>query len=296
MIGFNVTYLKCQAIAGDTSANTLIQIKQDINTGYHLLNAAIARYFTRKQQFTNIVSGQQLYQTPPDMIRPTEVSVIWSTGFEYPLQEIVAEDIWRKANIYNQSSMPTSYFVYGNNQIGLFPKPSQSVTNGLRLVYQPQDVDLIKDDYITGTVSITNGATTVTGSGTTWTSPAHKGMFLSVTDGSGGNWYQIDTVSSNTSLALITPYADPTVSNATYKLSQMFIFPGEYSDVPVDYAMGRYFEAKNNPSRAEYHMNRFDNMVKKAVEDYASSSTSNVITDSDPILSSNPFSWPPMSS
>lgn len=277
MISYQSAYEKAQFICGDDTDNTLAQLQQDINIGYKRFNNAIARYFTRKQQFTNLVEDQQYYQSPIDMIRPSLVSVLWTSSFEYPLRQVRSEQEWRELNTYSQSSMPTAYFVYGNNQIGLFPKPSQDVTNGLRLVYQPQDVDLTKNNYTTGTVTIVNGSTSVAGASTVW-AQTHVGMFLQVTDGTDGNWYEIDAVSSTTALTLKTPYAGSSVTSTTYTLGQMFIFPGEYDDVPVDYALSRFYESRNNPSRANYHLQKFTDSVTDAVEKYASSSMSNVIT------------------
>lgn len=297
-ISFQDSYIKAQQISGDTTnpGATLTQFKQDINIGYHRFDAAIARYFTRKQQFANIVASQQFYQTPVDAIRVMEVSQTITSNYEVPLTQIRGEHEWRLKNMFTYTTnVPTHYFIYGSNQIGIWPKPSTAVTNGLRFVYQPQDVDMTKDDYTTGTVTITGGSASVTGTSTVWTSATHKGMSLSVTDGSDGNWYEVDTVTNNTSLTLLTPYAGPSVTAVAYKLGQIFNFPSEYDDVPVDYALSRYFEKKNNPSRAEYHLNKYKEAVTDALKKYASSSLSNVITDDeDTQIISNPWLWPPM--
>lgn len=292
MITFQASYTKAQVLCGSTNATTLVQLKEDINIGYKRFNNALSRYFTRRQGFASLAANQQYYQTPVDSIRVGHVSVVWSVNYEVPLQQVRSEEEWRRMNIVPQSGLPTHYFVYGSNQIGLWPKPSQAVTNGLRYVYQPQDIDLTKDDYTTGTVAITSGSTTVTGSSTVWTSALHSDNYLQVTNGTDGNWYEVDTVAGNTSLTLVTPFAGATVSGVTYKLGQLFIFPGEYDDVPVDYALSRYFEAQNNPERAQYHLGRFSQAVDDAVQKYASSSISSVITDENEYL--NPWLIPPL--
>jgi hypothetical protein len=124
-------------------------------------------------------------------------------------------------------------------------------------------------------------------------------MQFQVTDGSDGNWYEISAVGSPTSLTLKTPYVGSSVSGGTYRLGQIFICPGEYDDVPVDYALGRFFESRNNPARAkEYYceepgnLGRFNLAVQDAVEKYASSSLSNVITGEEAGL--NLWTIPPM--
>lgn len=279
MITFQDSYLKTQFLSGDKSDTALVQMKQDINIGYKRFNAAIARYFTRKQQFTDIVTGQQYYQTPIDAIRIMQLTVTLPNGYKYPVEEIRSEREWRQLNIVPYTSNYALYFfVLGNDQIGLWPTPAQNVTQGIRYVYQPQDVDLTKDDYTTGTVQVTQGNVTVSGTGTTW-DITMIGRQLIVTDGSDGNWYEIVDVPTSTSITLKTPWVGSSGSTKSYKIGQVFIFPGEYDDVPVDYALARFFESRNNTKRSAYHDNKFSTTVEDAVRRYASSSTSNVITD-----------------
>lgn len=293
-ITFQESYQKFQTLSGSTNATNLLQAKQDINIGYSRFNAAIARYFTRKQAFTDLIANQRYYQTPIDAIRVSSVSVTVSQGYQYPLEQVISEDEWRKLLIMPSytSNFISHYFVYGNDQIGLYPMPSTTISSGLRYVYQPSDVFLTKDDYTTGTISVSNGGVTVTGVGTSWTQAAMGTMEFQVTDGSDGNWYEILAVNSSTSITLKTPYAGPSVDETTYRLGQLFIFPTEYDDTPVDYALSRFFESRNNPSRAQYHLNKYQASVDDAVDKYATSSLSNVITGEDEGL--NLWLIPPM--
>lgn len=285
-ITFQESYTKFQTISGSTNSTDLTQAKQDINIGYQRFNAAVARYFTRKQAFTDLVANQQYYQTPVDSIRVANVTTtLAGSTLQFPIEQVRDEMDWRNMNVFPYySTYIKYYFVYGNDQIGLFPIPSSNVTAGLRYVYQPQDIFLSKDDYSTGTATVSNGGVIVTGSGTSWSQAQHGIMQFQVTDGSDGNWYEILAVNSSTSITLKTPYAGPSVSGVTYRLGQIMIVPGEYDDVPVDYALTRFWESRNNPQRAQYHRTNYDRMVNDAVEKYASSSISNVITDDDDSL------------
>lgn len=67
--------------------------------------------------------------------------------------------------------------------------------------------------YSTGTVSLTNGSTTVTGTGTSWIGAVRAGdLFL----GPGGAAYAIASVNSATSITLLRPWAGSTASGQPY--------------------------------------------------------------------------------
>ena len=64
--------------------------------------------------------------------------------------------------------------------------------------------------YTTGTISISNNTTTVTGSGTSWTSDmVGRSIMLN------GGWYPIAAVSSSTSLTIAVPYAEEDIPAGT---------------------------------------------------------------------------------
>lgn len=69
--------------------------------------------------------------------------------------------------------------------------------------------------YTTGTVSISNNGTTVTGSGTSWLANATAGQEIMLS----GIWYTIANVATNTSLTITLPYAGSDLSGATYTIA-----------------------------------------------------------------------------
>ena len=73
------------------------------------------------------------------------------------------------------------------------------------------------DDYTTGTVAVTNGSKTVTGTSTVFTA-AMGGRKFRV--GSENAWYDIDTRDSNTQLTLQQDYQGTTASGSTYTIFQ----------------------------------------------------------------------------
>ena len=74
-------------------------------------------------------------------------------------------------------------------------------------------------NYTTGTVTVTNGSPTVTGSGTVWTS-AMQGRYFQVQDSD--NWYRIAFVNSSTELFLESNVVEDSNSGKTYKIWKRF--------------------------------------------------------------------------
>ena len=76
--------------------------------------------------------------------------------------------------------------------------------------------------FRTGTITVTNGSTTVSGSGTTWIANAAVGEALYAPD---GRLYEIANISSDTSLTLGSAYLGATASAQTYVIvpSQSYI-------------------------------------------------------------------------
>lgn len=266
-------------------------LKADINLGNQKLNAAINNYFNRRSKATNMVDGQQYYQTPPDCIRVMGVDFLQSTGSSrrLPTSQIRSEYQWRQLNFNQQSSnWITYYFVKGADEIGLYPIPSADVTNGLIIYYEPRGTVLSQDDYTTGTVTVTQGSNIITHSATGFTQEM-VGRGFRVTDGSDGYDYKVAGFTSSSVLTLEEPYMGYSGSGKAFKIGETFLFPSEYHDAPVDFALARFYEMNNNPDRAKYHWSKFKTSVAEAKEQYASSSASQVITDDVPML--NPWSY-----
>jgi hypothetical protein len=301
MITWSSAYTKTQRLSKDSNADTLIQLKEDWNTGYHMFNQRCARYYYRKQQFTNLIANQSIYQMPIDAVRIVGMTAQVTASYFPPLTEVVDEYEWRLLTSYLQtSSWPTRYFNIGNDEYALWPTPSQNIDNGIRYYYQMQDHDLSVDDFVgtatsqtnpnatslNTTVSLTNNSATVTASNSVFTTNMAGLSFrlLGVTDLS---WYQIVAVPNGTTLTLKSAFVGITGNSFNFQIGQTSIIPQEYQDAPMHYALGNYFSAQGNEVRANYHLGSpetpgvFYNMITQCEEDYSSSSQSSVIADGD---------------
>lgn len=296
MISYTDAIVKTQRLAKSNNSDVLAQLKQDWNTGYHMFNAKLARYYSRKQQFTNLIALQSIYQPPIDCVRTIGMTVLVTPTQSIPLTQIRSEYDWRQITSYPQNSnWPTHFYVLGNDEIQLWPTPSQTVVNGLRFYYQPQDHDLTIDDVTsvsTGfTVSATNGSNVITASGSAFTADMATLQFqiTGVTDVS---WYTILSATSNT-LTLQSAYVGNTASTLAWRVSQCSIIPQEYDDAPMHYALGNYFAAQGNLVRSQFHLGSkekpgmFYQMIQDCLESYSSSSMSSLIQSEDMVY--NPW-------
>lgn len=297
MLTWTQTYTKSQRLSKDSNPDTLIQLKQDINTGYHLFNAKLARYYTRKQQFTSLIAGQQIYQTPVDCVKVLGMTSLVTPTYEPPLKEVRSEYDWRQiVSVKNyKNNWPSWYFMIGNDELSIWPIPSQNVTNGLRFYYQPQDHDLSIDDVTSATggftVTVTNGSPTVTATGSAFTTDM-AGLSFQVTGQTDLTWYEIVSATSNV-LTLKSAYVATSGSGKAWTVGQTMIIPQEYQDAPMHYALGNFFSSQGNESRSQYHLGTdrepgmFYQMVHDCLEEYSSSNESSVITEDDFFL--NPW-------
>lgn len=297
MVTWTEMEAKAVRLARDTTSGTLAQLQQDMNTGYHMFNAKLSRYWSRKQQFTDVVQGQSIYQTPVDSIRIIGMTVKTSTGtntYSPPTKEIRSEYEWRliKTVPNYASNWITYYYVLGNDEVEIWPVPASNIPNGIRYYYQVQDHDLSVEDIVSSalnpvqTCTLTNGSVTMTSTGSTFT-PQLAGLSFQATGITDLTWYEIVDVPNSSTLTLKSAYVGLSASGLSFRIGQLNILPQEYQDVPIHYALGMFFSGKGNEARSQFHLGTEDkpgmfySMMRDAVQEYSSSTEGNVISDSD---------------
>jgi hypothetical protein len=264
-------------ISGNTDSQDYLNIKQDVNQGLKLFKNAARRYWTRKQITANLVVGQQDYQLPADFVRATEVTIT-ANGIVYPLVEVPSEHIWNELNVIPAVTIyiPTKYFVKGFNVISIWPAPASDNIGTITVSYEPNLPDWSQPD-VTGNCIVNNNSQTVTDSGTSFLSNMVN-MWFTVTDGTGGNWYQIQSISDNSTLTLDNYYQDLTNSDASYLI-------GACPDIPADYHMGllyfaayQFFLKRKDMGQAEQYLGLFNELREEYKETYANKTTGVVFT------------------
>ncbi len=180
------------------------------------------------------------------------------------------------ATLVAASDVP--YFCYQrDDRLYIFPTPN---TTGNRVILRGRIKlrDLNIADYTTGTiVSIANGATTVTGSGTTWTA-SMAGRWIRITESNTANngdgyWYEIASVTSATVLELVKKYQGTSIAagSASYAIGQITYEPEAYQMAPIYRACAMFFQINQpmQPEQAHRYWRLYDGGVEAGLsKDY----------------------------
>lgn len=238
------------------------------------------------------IGGVQFYPMPPNYSKLKDITITVGQ-LQWTLTEIRTREEWDNLNVFPYyASIPSKFFIYPGGdkgaQIGIWPIPS-TTGNVITFNYKFRVPDLSISDYTTpGTVSVTNGSTAVTGSGTSWTittNPQLETRWIqfaptSSSSTSGDNlWYQIATVNSATSITLYQPYQGNSITAtpaASYTIGQMPLIPEDFQDMPLWKALQYYFTSiVDNPTKAEEYKDIYDRKLPLLAE-YSGSNTVNV--------------------
>jgi hypothetical protein len=276
-----------------TASRSLTNAQRHINLALRKFKNASRRYWTRKEVTTNLVAGQQYYTFPEDMVRVTTVKVT-SGGLTLPVTMIDSEELWNRINLIPAMTVgiPTQGFIRGRNEIGLYPVPSTNYTNGLIVSYESRQKDMTIDDLTSATLNVTNGAVSVAASSGTPFNQNMVGQWLSVTDGSDGNWYQITGYIDTTHITLENFYQGPTKTGVASIIASAPDIPEDFHQALVDYASYRYFLKRKDKDTAADYKSLYDEALRDYRKIYAAKTTGVTQDDLTP-YSYNMFGLPP---
>ena len=128
------------------------------------------------------------------------------------------------------------------------------------------------DGTATFTVNNISQSSTITGIGTSWLatylssagSVLNLNLWIRITAPKGdGNWYQISSIESATSLTLVNPYQGETCSGASYTIGQMPLLLEDFHDVIVYSPLIKYFSTIN---KDETKLSEFKQLRSEAIE------------------------------
>lgn len=280
MYTFEEQYKLAQRISKDYSSSQLALFKLDINNAAAQFLNRFGTKTNRGTTYTDVKAGQQYYQFAYECLRPSHIRVQNST-FWYSPELITSEDQWNKINaIEPTATFPIFWYIRGYREVGLYPTPSQNETKGLELTFQPEHIEMTEDDYKAGTVTVTNGSTTLTHSNSGFT-PNMVGRWLQITDGTDGRWYRISAYVSSSTLTLENYFEGISGAGRTFRLGQIMQIPQGYQEAPVYDALKTYYLGQKDKATAIDFDNRFESKLKLAKATYGKSTTSSGVRKND---------------
>lgn len=254
---FQSLYTAYQEHTSDsTTANTTIG-KARINDTNKELMGLHDWYFAEKTSPFTPTASDINYDLPYDYGRMVSVEIDVN-DIHYVLEEVPSHDEWQRIQVYKDvytSDIPEYYHVTGDT-MEIYPLPSSTAATATGTFhYTKRIVDMQYDDYTTGTVTLTNASTTVTGSGTTFTA-AMVGRFIK------GNldarWYELASFTSSTVMGLRKSFQGTTASSLAYTIGEMSLIPEEYHNLLWYLPVAQYWMMKKEPQQAAYYQALYD--------------------------------------
>lgn len=240
---------------------------------------------------TLTVVGFQYYNVPSDVSKVTNDTInIGQQKFTPKFLQTRAE--WDFINFlpYN-SNIPNYCFLYGG-KLGIFPIPS-STGNVLTFNYKTRVPDLSFADVTSpGTVTLTSGSATVTGSSTTFTAVgtptgsdiSYFNLFLRADPPKGdGIWYPISQITNDTSIVLANNVVNTSSAGASYTIGQLPLLSEDFHDMLVYGALMTYFSSIKESSAQYSQFEKLYNERLTMLEDYAGTKNVNVNLAEQPI-------------
>jgi len=150
------------------------------------------------------------------------------------------------------SDIPAYYFIY-QNQVMFWPIPSTS-GNLISFNYQARVPDMTYTDYSTGTIALTAGSNSITGTSTSWNTTgafqlnvdlSFNNLMLVGTPPKGdGLYYPIQRFTSDTALLLNLPIVNaPATTGVSYVIGQVPLLHEDFQDILVYSSAMIYFNS-----------------------------------------------------
>lgn len=258
----------------DDSTTTRLLIDRAINQGAQLFGAVLNREVRVEKRTFVTVGAQRYYQTPENCIRIKSL-VITVGGQDYPLTEMTDDEEWNDllADDNSESDFPKFWHPEGSDLYGIWPTPASA--NNALMRFESRMGRMSASDYLTGTITVTNGSAAIVGAGTTFTA-AMVGRSLLVGDQSAedGIAYKVAAFTDATHITVENLYGGATGGGKAYVIGQVPDIPGEFHESLVDRALYRaYTRRKDRGIRADMKQ-AFDEAIELCKETYSSMSAS----------------------
>lgn len=247
---------------GDNATASQTYYKQRINSRYGEVLAKLPSFLSEITRTFSTVADQQFYHYPP-AIKEIESLSITINSVTYTLTPITSNQRWTRLNAIQitAGAIPLHYFKR-QRDFGIWPIPQAVYTATIEYTFRPGG--LVRTDYTTGTVTVTENDETVEGAGgTAWSTTTNlvADDWFSLTDSNGeprGNWYRVGSVTDADTLELESTFEESTESGVTYVIGQSPDLPEDGHELLAYGALADYFVSKRqSPTKAKIWSNMY---------------------------------------
>lgn len=260
---------EAQSYTKDKSNAAKAVIQKGINDALSKLRKRMRRKYTFVTRGFAFEPGQSKYQMPENLITLDRISYI-EGGDRTQLHRVDSGDEWeRMKSQTGETGTPQFFYVLSSDLFEVYPTPSAADTTGL-LKYKARAKRLSIADYSTGTISVTSGSQTVTGTGTAFTAKmVGQHIKLENPESDKSDYYQIIAVDTDDQELTLENYYDGyTKTNENYRIGQVPDLPEEYHSVLADYGMYRfYLWRKDKQMASEFQANFLQSFDEAGSED-----------------------------
>jgi len=274
----SATTFKVATSLANAIAGTAVDIT-DTGTGTHTVNV--------KSKFQPL---------PYDVDQVESISVEVSGLVHNPIPA-PSRKFWEELQYNEQTSDTPQYWFTADGKVALWPRPSTD-GNFIRINGKIRVSDLNVADYTTGNIDIvTNGSIAVTGAGTPNWNATMVGKWIRVTHSAtaassgDGEWYEIISVPSTTTLTLARPYGGRSLTTgaaAAYIIGHMPLLPEAFHDLPEIYGAYRYWTKEKDKTRAAEFKGMLQDGVSTLFSTYGFNDLSMVLDSGDDEMVTNP--------
>lgn len=259
-----------------TDAEQILSLKRWYNQACSKIKKKLMRRVNAETIYTSLVANQQAYQLPEYAGRVYNVRYN-NPGSEQRLIEVASHDVWLDMNSNNsQTGTPTHYHLISEDEIELWPIPSEAVTDGLEVNVAFKHGRLTANDITTGTATASNGSQTITLSSSIVTT-SMVGRYFTVNDGQ-EEWYRISEYVSSTSFKIENYFEGTGGAGLSYIIGEMVDIPEEYIDLPELYTIAKYIQVyRKNRVVSRDMIQEFNDEIKQIKQDYANPGKSRVV-------------------
>ena len=243
--------------------------------------------FLDDEWYCSSVASQTAYRLPHNLIAGSITNVyVESSSTKYFPKEIHSITEYDKlSSISSTADYPEYYCIY-DDCIYFYPYAADTSWE-IHLKYRKMALEMSADDYSTGTVTITQNTSAITGNATTFTN-AMEGRWIKLAD---GLWYEIKTYNNATSLTLTKTYEGETMTAGTYTIGEIPIIPDGFQEILMYKPLEHYFMMTGEEKRAVFYKNLYDVGIRDLKSRFLSRSSNQVFTQGE-IEVKNPNDYP----